>query len=657
MNNANTRTEEGVRNLRFMISDLGFGWAEIINHQLLNPKFASILALLLLALLPAKPAAFDTPAAVPSGKGVYVDASYGSDSSGTRGNASAPFKSIPAAKAAALSGDTIYVYPGLYTSQTNLLKAGVNYWFYPGAILTNSMAGGSADWAFFDDRPLGGPTTNTIGGLGEFDWFDASGAGTTELGAVLCITNPASRIIFHGLRSIVGDDSVNEAGLFAHAFYVKNAAFIFLDMDEVLNLNPTSGSQGTGFYWERADCYVNIRRMVWRGTGYAVWGHDPAAGATNSIYYTGQYLEADNIALYQDATHLSFKSWFNINEITVVPNTATCLSILGGKFYVTAQKINAGGIVISMSSGEAWIQTEKMTGGNWGFISGTGTLHCNALQYEDTALTPPSFRGFYIQNGTNYISGSEATVTNGNVLTMTATAGRTFVQGLKLRSVNTTPGGNTNSPVSLAIGGLSLENCSLVAPSGADSISAASAQAVTVVGSLSANNAINANVAILSAGTNSYTPGAPWFKNVTAFTNLNALGTLSNLANVSIPAHYFTNGAALRLFASGSFTNNGVNTNELTLVYGSQTALDSGLQTASNGVWRMEALIQPLGVTSQRIDARLDWSACQGVPFAVTNVVFFASQTNGIATTLALQGASRRSGGLTNDQFRVYWEP
>src|SRR5690349_7266436 len=108
---------------------------------------------LLLTALPSLAAVSVAPLTVPSGNGLEVDAVYGNDTSGSRGNDSSPYKTITAAKAAALAGDTIIVHPGVYTSQTNLLKAGVNYWFYPGAIPTNNMAGGSADWAFFDDRP------------------------------------------------------------------------------------------------------------------------------------------------------------------------------------------------------------------------------------------------------------------------------------------------------------------------------------------------------------------------------------------------------------------------------------------------------------------------------------------------------------------------
>lgn len=58
----------------------------------------------------------------------------GSDLMGLRNRLDRPFLTITAAKNAALSGDTIIVFAGIY-QETNLLKNGVNYYFYPNAIV------------------------------------------------------------------------------------------------------------------------------------------------------------------------------------------------------------------------------------------------------------------------------------------------------------------------------------------------------------------------------------------------------------------------------------------------------------------------------------------------------------------------------------------
>lgn len=78
---------------------------------------------------------------------VHVSAN-GNDTTGTRNNLAKPFLTLEAAVAAASSGDTIYVYPGSYTVTTTttngLAKSGVNWFFFPGAIVTKISNG----WMF-----------------------------------------------------------------------------------------------------------------------------------------------------------------------------------------------------------------------------------------------------------------------------------------------------------------------------------------------------------------------------------------------------------------------------------------------------------------------------------------------------------------------------
>jgi hypothetical protein len=75
-------------------------------------------------------------------------ATNGNDTTGARNNLAKPFLTLEAARDAAASGDTIFVYPGSYTVTTTdtngLAKSGVNWFFYPGAILTKTTNG----WMF-----------------------------------------------------------------------------------------------------------------------------------------------------------------------------------------------------------------------------------------------------------------------------------------------------------------------------------------------------------------------------------------------------------------------------------------------------------------------------------------------------------------------------
>lgn len=79
------------------------------------------------------------PRTSPTGKLLWVDSVYGNNSLAVRESLGVPFKTLTAAKTAAQSGDTIMVLPGAYTD-SNLLKDGVNWHFFPGA---NVLAAGT----------------------------------------------------------------------------------------------------------------------------------------------------------------------------------------------------------------------------------------------------------------------------------------------------------------------------------------------------------------------------------------------------------------------------------------------------------------------------------------------------------------------------------
>lgn len=67
---------------------------------------------------------------------ILVVEADGDDSTGTVGRLDLPYLTLAGAEADATSGDTIVVFPGIYTAQTRLGIDGVNYHFMAGAILT-----------------------------------------------------------------------------------------------------------------------------------------------------------------------------------------------------------------------------------------------------------------------------------------------------------------------------------------------------------------------------------------------------------------------------------------------------------------------------------------------------------------------------------------
>jgi hypothetical protein len=68
---------------------------------------------------------------------VYLDAALGNDTTGTRGDDTKPFKSITAARDAAVFGDTIFVKAGSY-SGVDLGRNGVAWYFHPNTFVTPS---------------------------------------------------------------------------------------------------------------------------------------------------------------------------------------------------------------------------------------------------------------------------------------------------------------------------------------------------------------------------------------------------------------------------------------------------------------------------------------------------------------------------------------
>jgi hypothetical protein len=127
--------------------------------------------------------------------------------------------------------------------------------------------------------------------------------------------------------------------------------------------------------------------------------------------------------------------------------------------------------------------------------------------------------------------------------------------------------------------------------------------------------------------------------------------------SATIPGNVLTNnGDTIRWFIAGRMATGLASTNNIAVVFGSQTVLDTGLQIASNRQWTATGTITRTGNTSQRFESTLHWPGAGS--FAITtNLVGDIAQTNGIDTVLRVQGASRRVAVLTNMLLKVIYEP
>jgi hypothetical protein len=106
---------------------------------------------------------------------VFV-AKNGDDATGLRNRLDKPFLTCGAAKAAALAGDTVYVFAGVY-DEKNLLKDLVNWQFFVGAQVRYT---GADDGAIWDDSAATGAGTGVTSVIEGFGIFDNDGTGSAN---------------------------------------------------------------------------------------------------------------------------------------------------------------------------------------------------------------------------------------------------------------------------------------------------------------------------------------------------------------------------------------------------------------------------------------------------------------------------------------------
>lgn len=184
-------------------------------------------------------------------------------------------------------------------------------------------------------------------------------------------------------------------------------------------------------------------------------------------------------------------------------------------------------------------------------------------------------------------------------------------------------------------------------------------QAFTNTVNPAVSNLTTTNVTVRTGAStsNSFVGGTVYYTTV-SFTNLNAAGTMSNLANVSIPAHSITNnGDTLIARWTGIMPAALANTNRFLITWGGTTVLDTGLMVASNTMIRGELTVTRTGTSAQHVDAHFEWGPGGGVPFVFTNANLETTIDTGTAQTIALQGGARRVGAHTNNYFRVEFRP
>lgn len=132
----------------------------------------------------------------------------------------------------------------------------------------------------------------------------------------------------------------------------------------------------------------------------------------------------------------------------------------------------------------------------------------------------------------------------------------------------------------------------------------------------------------------------------------------TNLFVAHIPPHQLTNvGSRVEVQIAGRYGAAFAGANTNSLVFGSETLLNTGSQASSNCAFTIRATITSTGPTSQSISASLAWGGV-GTPYAQTNVVARTVQTNGISTALRYSvHPTANNGAITNEAYSVTYFP
>jgi hypothetical protein len=171
-------------------------------------------------------------------------------------------------------------------------------------------------------------------------------------------------------------------------------------------------------------------------------------------------------------------------------------------------------------------------------------------------------------------------------------------------------------------------------------------------------NGLATNLAVNAGGgtSNAFVGGIMW-TDTARYTNCCPGAVLTNMNQFTVPGNTLTNdGDAIRWWIAGRMVSAIASTNEIAVLFGASTVLDTGLQIASNRQWTATGTITRTGVSSQRIESTFWWPGA-GTAWTFTNMVTDIAETCGANTILKVQGASRRVSTLTNMLLKVAYEP
>jgi hypothetical protein len=443
-----------------------------------------------------------------AGRTLFVDAANGSDATARPYSRDRVYKTLGAAKAAAVSGDLIWVRPGTY-DERDLLKDGVNWHFEAGATVEYT---GTGDGGIFDDD--GGAATCVVTGAGRFLWkgtstFEHVGDGGNPPHSAVRINNADSNVSIEGELLYATSTGLNLDR--ANACF-QAAGKLVVKFREILGGDMVGVGYNSAVWWAGGELHVRAERIqAWYYS--LLMRADFGAPAANA-YVSVDLIQASpsslfsgygGILIYGDGgPNPNVVTWIDAKEIR-------CHSqVNAGKTYIRAEKITTthpaspGPLTVSPSQApQVWASIQKITVASIQCdldAGASGHAEVEVLHVEDTT-----------GGGTLFGIGQNARLRCNRMALASATS-----RGLALNAdcagsefsgvIDGTAASAGNAVVAGGSTGLTLRDAVLLAHSTREAIAAATAATVTIRGALAINRPVGANVT-LSANAPATLPG------------------------------------------------------------------------------------------------------------------------------------------------------
>lgn len=474
----------------------------------------------------------------------------GDNSTAIRGSVVFPYLTLAAARTAAISGDTINVLPGTY-AENDLWKGGVTWEFSPNASVQFTDSGVGNGRGLFDDQSDPGTTCIVHAPGSYFKHLQANGF---TKGAFV-LTHASSRLYLNARLIEVGEGTQDNVSAI---YQEKGTCFAKVTEMKDVSADHTAGGARSGMLYFK-EGYADYDVDYIEAAAYALWCESPSGNPVGSCYYRGKLWthRAGGSAIESlIAVKPAVAATANTNYLTV-GHVDRLETFTGGTvMYVGRAYLTCDETITQENVGHEFDRTcdfyltckrlycaagANSVAGIWEMDNHTGK---GVIRFEELIQDDNVPAVLLAGTGTVEIDGQIIKCANGKGISATG-AGTFLVKGFRIDT--TTVNNSANNPVSLgnSYSGLVLQNCELLAPAAASSMTASVARTVAVAGTLQVNTAVSANVGISSGA-------------VIVNTNMHVgLITLPTAGNVDAPPSgsftlLYTNNTVYALKSSGA---------------------------------------------------------------------------------------------------------